>query len=90
MDAVRRRVVVRGQVQGVGFRMNARARALELDLAGSAENLRDGSVLVEIEGAAPSVDAMLEWLRDGPRWAEVASLEIEELPPTGVAGFVVR
>jgi acylphosphatase len=89
MDAVRRRVVVIGLVQGVGFRMNARARAVELGLTGSAENLPDGSVLVEIEGAEPSVAAMVEWLRVGPRWATVTSLEVGELPATGATGFAV-
>jgi acylphosphatase len=43
---------VEGRVQGVGFRWWVRARALELGLAGSAENLPDGRVKVVAEGAA--------------------------------------
>ena len=51
-QAARLTAWVEGRVQGVGFRWWVRARALELGLAGSAENLPDGRVRVIAEGAS--------------------------------------
>jgi acylphosphatase len=56
---------VRGNVQGVGFRWWVRARALELGLAGSASNLRDGRVEVVAEGPHAACDTLLGLLRGG-------------------------
>ena len=60
---------VEGRVQGVGFRWWARARALELGLAGWAENLEDGRVRVVAEGASASCGELLALLEGdgGPR-----------------------
>lgn len=87
---MRRRVVVRGDVQGVGFRANARAEARRLGLGGFARNLPDGTVEVEIEGADAAVADMVRWLRRGPRWATVASVTVTEIEPRGSAGFDIR
>jgi acylphosphatase len=53
---------VEGRVQGVGFRWWTRARALELGLAGWAENLEDGRVRVIAEGTVPSCRELLALL----------------------------
>jgi acylphosphatase len=87
MAIVRRRVTVGGEVQGVGFRMNARAAALRLGLSGFARNLPDGSVEVEFEGVDDAVDKFIGWLSHGPRYARVESIQVAELEPTGVDGF---
>jgi acylphosphatase len=84
---VRVRVVVRGRVQGVGYRWSARQAAERLALAGIATNRRDGSVLVEVEGPPGKVEAMLDWLRGGPSGAEVTAVHVEALPPVGESGF---
>ncbi|HEY4023422.1 MAG TPA: acylphosphatase [Pseudonocardiaceae bacterium] len=56
---------VHGEVQGVGFRWWARARALELGLAGSASNLSDGRVEVIAEGPRADCARLLVLLRGG-------------------------
>ncbi|WP_242885023.1 acylphosphatase [Actinomadura litoris] len=61
-EAVRLTAWVRGRVQGVGFRWWVRARALELGLAGSATNLRDGRVEVVAEGPRPACQRLLDLL----------------------------
>jgi acylphosphatase len=87
--AVRRRVVVRGRVQGVFFRDSTRSRAEALGVAGWVRNRDDGSVEAAFEGDPEAVDAMLGFVRDGPGHAVVSEVESHEEPPTGERGFRV-
>ena len=84
---IRRRVVVRGDVQGVFFRASAEREAARLHVAGSARNLRDGCVELVLEGAPGAVEAMIAWARLGPPRARVDGVEIVEESPQGVRGF---
>lgn len=86
-DVVRLRVVVRGSVQGVGFRWATEREATRLGLAGSVRNRLDGAVEAEVEGGAAPVDAMLAWLRHGPPSARVDALEARPVEPRGERGF---
>ncbi|GAB2459486.1 acylphosphatase [Conyzicola lurida] len=88
-DRIRRRAVVTGSVQGVGFRWSARLEAQRLGVTGYARNRVDGAVQVEAEGEPAAVDAFVAWLRTGPPSAAVAGVEVGELEPTGSAGFEV-
>jgi acylphosphatase len=81
------RVVVAGDVQGVGFRWYCRENALGQGLTGLVRNLPDGRVEAAFEGESAAVDAMVDWCRRGPAGARVASVEVEELPATGDTGF---
>jgi acylphosphatase len=73
--------VVRGRVQGVGFRWFVRETAHRLGLAGWVRNLGDGSVEVAADGDDESIDAFRRALRQGPSGASVTALD--ELPPHG-------
>ena len=81
--AERLRAVVKGEVQGVGFRWSVQRQAHELGLTGYAENLPDGSVRVEAEGDPDRLDQLESFLHRGPQWAEVQSLDAERTPATG-------
>ena len=81
---------MRGRVQGVGFRWWARERALELGLAGSAENLPDGRVVVVAEGPRPACLALLGALRSPAGPGRVREVRERWAPPTGLVGFVTR
>lgn len=72
---MRLRVVVRGRVQGVGFRWFVRERAMELDLAGWVMNRIDGAVELEVDGDAAAIARLREILAVGPRGAVVSSVE---------------
>ena len=87
---IRKRVTVRGQVQGVGFRWSAQAEAERLGLAGYARNLADGTVQAELEGSEAAVQRMLEWLHHGPRHARVEAVEVTDVDPTGERRFLIR
>ncbi|KQV08081.1 acylphosphatase [Leifsonia sp. Root112D2] len=87
---IRRRIVVHGQVQGVGFRYSARQRASSLNLAGFVRNAPNGVVEAEIEGDEVAVQQMLDWLRHGPAWATVDALEVTECTPNDEHGFRIE
>ncbi|RDI96456.1 acylphosphatase [Meiothermus sp. QL-1] len=82
-------VLVRGRVQGVGYRYFARQKALELGLSGYAENLTDGRVEVVAEGEEAHLELFLHHLRQGPREARVEGLEVQWGEAAGLRGFQV-
>ncbi|MFD5466534.1 carbamoyltransferase HypF [Kitasatospora sp. NPDC127059] len=85
----RRRVAVRGLVQGVGFRPFVFALAGELGLAGSVTNTGEG-VLAEVEGSPAALDAFCRRITaDAPPLAQVASVEHAPLAATGATGFAI-
>jgi acylphosphatase len=83
----RRRVVVRGQVQGVGFRASCARRAQALEVSGSVRNLADGAVEAVFEGPLAAVEAMVAWCREGPPMARVTAVDVNIEEPTGTRGF---
>jgi acylphosphatase len=89
-DAVRRRVVVHGHVQGVFFRDSCRREASSRGVAGWVTNRPDGAVEAVFEGEADAVEAMVDWCRGGPRGADVDSVEDTSEEPEGLSGFDVR
>ena len=72
---MRRRVVVRGRVQGVGFRWFVREHARTLKLAGWVKNLPDGMVELEVEGPANKVAELMALVAEGPDGAVVAGVD---------------
>jgi acylphosphatase len=86
---VRRRVVVRGRVQGVWFRDSCREQAQASGVAGWVRNLPDGRVEACFEGPPGAVDALVAWSREGPRRARVTGVEVYDEAPEGARGFVV-
>jgi acylphosphatase len=70
------KVIVRGRVQGVGFRDWIERQARQAGLAGYVRNRREGTVELVISGSEAQVAAMLEQCRKGPRLAAVKDLEV--------------
>ncbi|TAM66108.1 MAG: acylphosphatase [Microbacteriaceae bacterium] len=75
---IRRRVLVRGRVQGVGFRYSCAIEARAHDVGGWVRNRPDGAVEALFEGAEADVGALVEWMRTGPPWAHVRSVEVTQ------------
>jgi acylphosphatase len=82
---MRRRVVVRGRVQGVGFRWFVREHARALRLAGWVRNRVDGMVELEVEGPAEGVAELLGFVAEGPDGAVVAAVDEVQLSEPGSA-----
>ena len=85
------RYLIRGRVQGVGFRYFASREAESLGVAGFARNLPDGGVEVIAEGDEDVLAAFEARLREGPAFAAVASVDRSAIPPRGAEkGFHIR
>ncbi len=77
-------IIVRGRVQGVGFRDFVYMRARFLGLRGYVRNLPDmRSVEVVAEGERYALEQLLDHLREGPRGARVDGLDVAWGEPTG-------
>ena len=86
---LRRRVVVHGRVQGVGFRYALDRAAQTRGVAGWARNRADGSLEAVFEGDADSVESLIRFCHEGPRGAEVDRVEVFEDEPEGLSRFDV-
>ena len=84
--------VVRGRVQGVGFREFVISRATAARLTGYVRNLSDGgSVEIVAEGPRTNLDDFLGLLQKGSRLSTVQAVEVHWGPPTGgYSDFGVR
>ncbi len=82
-----RRFIVRGRVQGVGYRYFVERIADELGLTGYARNLDDGGVEVYAVGSPEDIAELGGYLWKGPRWAEVQGVEERDAAVTEYSGF---
>lgn len=91
VDVIRRRAVVSGVVQGVGFRFSTEGEADRIGVGGYVRNRPDGTVELEVEGEPHLVDELLGWLREGgPSSARVDRVDVSELTPLGESSFETR
>ncbi len=84
------RAVVRGDVQGVGFRDATLRRARARDVMGWVRNGGDGTVQVHAEGSPEAIDDLLSFLRRGPQLARVDAVDIDDAAVEGHEQFAVR
>ncbi|HEX3693161.1 MAG TPA: DNA polymerase ligase N-terminal domain-containing protein [Solirubrobacteraceae bacterium] len=84
------RATVTGAVQGVGFRAATSRHAEQLGLLGWVRNGKDGTVALHAEGPEHDLDALLDFLRNGPRGAHVDAVEVEPARVEGHEQFVIR
>jgi acylphosphatase len=70
-------LVVRGRVQGVGFRYFVLRRAESLGLAGWVRNRPDGAVEAEAEGPRTALERLIEAVGNGPSGARVVAVDRE-------------
>lgn len=86
------RLLIRGRVQGVGFRWFVRNVAVRLGLVGFAENLPDGAVQVMAEGESSNLESLEAACRKGPPSSRVDSVDrfLEPLDRCGFPDFGIR
>jgi acylphosphatase len=80
-----RHVIIRGRVQGVGYRAWTEVTALECGIEGWVRNRRDGSVEAMFSGKDDDVAAMIAQCRRGPPGAWVEAIDQREATPDEIA-----
>jgi acylphosphatase len=87
--SIRRRLVVHGRVQGVGFRFGVARAARSRGVAGWARNRPDGTVEIVLEGDPDAVESIARFCRVGPRGADVREVDESAEEPEGLAAFEI-
>ncbi len=91
MDLICAHVLVSGRVQGVFFRDSTREEARNLVLTGWVRNLHDGRVEAVIEGTRAAVEKLINFMRSGPRYSEVSTLDASYREASGeFSNFDIR
>jgi len=84
------RLIVRGRVQGVGYRAACCTQAGQLGLGGWVRNQADGSVEVQAEGPVQQLGELRLWCERGPADAAVSAVTVTQIGITGDDWFEVR
>ena len=87
---IRRRLIVHGRVQGVGFRWAIARAAESRGVAGWAANRADGTVEAVLEGEPEAVEWVVRSAEQGARGARVERIQVTEEEPEGLRGFGTR
>lgn len=77
---VSKHIIVRGRVQGVGYRYATMHAAEKRKLTGSVKNLPDGSVEIYATGDELDVANLIQWCHNGPVRARVTNVMVTDLP----------
>ncbi|MFA5328780.1 MAG: acylphosphatase [Prolixibacteraceae bacterium] len=84
-------IVVKGRVQGVGFRYFAQYRAEQLNITGWVRNTPDGNVEIEATGEPENMNAFIDRIKIGPSRSIVQSISVSEFTPTRTfTNFTIR
>lgn len=89
-DVAAKRFLIRGRVQGVGYRYFAQRVASDLHLTGYAKNLDDGRVEVYAAGPPAKLSELAGLLWTGPRFADVRGVEVQDAAVREYVGFRVE
>jgi acylphosphatase len=84
-------ILVRGLVQGVGFRFATQRAARAIGIRGYVRNLPNGDVEIVAQGEPEAVERLIDWARHGPAGARVEQVTVQTRAPTSVlSGFEIR
>lgn len=72
-------ILFTGRVQGVGFRYQCQALAMQHKLTGYAQNLDNGNVQVEVQGEDSNIDTFITALNQGNRFIRVDDYVLKEI-----------
>ena len=87
---IHKNILVKGRVQGVGFRFHTMEKAKALGVKGYVQNLHDGSVYIEAEGAENDVNELVNWCKNGPAWANVDKISVGDDKISGFSSFNIK
>jgi acylphosphatase len=79
-----------GVVQNVGFRYYTHKKAGELGVKGFVKNMPDGSVYAEAEAEPAIIETFISFCRQGPDWARVSEVKIQDAPLKNFTTFSIE
>ena len=82
-------IKITGKVQGVFFRVSTKAVADQMGVKGLIKNEKDGTVYVEAEADAATLELFIDWCKEGPDKAKVENVTIEDGEPKNYRNFEV-
>jgi len=77
-DIIVKRLVIRGGVQGVGYRYSMLAQATRMGITGWVRNRRDGTVEAVVAGPVGDLESIVAWARRGPPGSTVTDVAVED------------
>lgn len=83
-------IIVRGRVQGVGFRFEAKKMAKMIGITGFVKNQYNGDVYIEAEGTEEQLRQFIIWCKKGPLNARVDEITTEKVDFKGFEFFDIR
>ncbi len=83
-------LLIKGLVQGVGYRASARDEARRLGLTGWVKNTPQGQVEAVASGPVEALNAFVAWCGTGPLLARVSAVEVSDLPAQHFEEFVIQ
>jgi len=90
-DAQHEQIYFSGRVQGVGFRQAVLQLAREFEVAGFVQNLNDGRVLLDVEGAAAEIEGLVGAVEERMHgYLRQTERGVPEPRPTVYSGFEIR
>ena len=91
VNGVRKAARAEGRVQGVGFRFFVQSNAKAMGVTGWVKNMSDGSVTMELQGEAETVERLIAKIKRGNDWIKVTNFEFSDLPVVkGEDKFAIR
>ena len=87
----RKKLLIKGRVQKVGYRASCLDAAVKNNISGNVKNMPDGNVFVDAEGEEEDLQKFIAWCHKGPFWANVTDIEETEEELKAYQGFgIVR
>ena len=83
-------IIVKGEVQGVFYRVNARKIAEENNIRGWVRNLENGDVEIKATGTKEQLNCFLDWCWKGPEKARVSFLDVKKTDDEDFEGFKIK
>ena len=78
MNLTAKHIFVKGKVQGVFFRKNAKRFAEESDITGWVKNTDEGHVEILAQGNEDAIKKFITWCKEGPPRADVKDVELKD------------
>ena len=78
-DIIRKKIIFRGRVQGVGFRYYSVHGAESFGITGWVENLPDGTVAMEVQGREEDIDRLILFL-SGRTYIDITDIDAKSIP----------